>query len=72
MHPILRYVKKRGITQAEFAKRVGASPQLISDVIHSRGFLGREKSLQVVQTTGGEIGLEELAAWDPDQVRAAS
>lgn len=62
-HPISRYIENEGITQAEFARRAGITPQQLHDVINGRSYLGRHNSLAVTRITRGSVTLEQLIRW---------
>lgn len=63
-HPLRAWLDDRKERPAKFARRLGVSPQLLSDVFAGRCHLGRENSLAVVQATGGEVTLADLATWE--------
>ena len=71
MHPISRHLEQAEITQAEFARRMDISPQLVNDLIKGRCNIGRETALRMVERTGGDLQLHELLAWDTEGVRVA-
>lgn len=70
MHPILRYVEDRrltepGYSQRRFALQVGLSPSYVTDLIRGRSSVGRLGALRIVRGTGGKIDLMELMSWVP-------
>ncbi len=65
-HPIRRYCEKREITQRAFADIVGFTEGFISQMIRGHDVCGRNAALQIFHRTGGDIGLEELLAWEAD------
>ncbi len=70
-HPILKYIEQTKITQVEFARRAGLTPQHLNDVVRGRCFPGRENALAVVRATGGEVSLESLLTWEKPNGAAA-
>lgn len=49
------YLEKHGITQAEFARRVGISDQTVCDFLAGRKAFSDETALKIEQATDGEI-----------------
>lgn len=63
-HPIRRYCEKHGLTQAEFALRVGLSANYVRQITCGMHIPGRRAALRIVEKTGGEISLVELLTWE--------
>lgn len=61
--PITRYCANSHITAAEFARKIGRSPQLLADFKSGRCGLSDQTKLAVVAATGGRVTLEDLANW---------
>lgn len=59
-HPIDRYCEAHGIPRAELARRADVSPQFLADVVSGRRQLGRESAVALVESTEGELTLDEL------------
>lgn len=66
MHPIKAYCETHGITQSEFARRVGLSAPFVSLVIRGVEKLGREAAEKIVDKTAGEITFDALFRWRPE------
>ncbi len=63
-HPIQRFCEKHGITQREFALRVGLSVDYVRQIATAQHIPGRRAAMKIVEKTGGEIGLVELLTWE--------
>lgn len=62
MHPISKFLESQGLTQADFAKRVGLSRQQINNVVRGRSNPSLRTIRKIVEVTGGEITLLDLVA----------
>tara|TARA_B100000809_G_scaffold121754_1_gene119911 strand:- start:91 stop:291 length:201 start_codon:yes stop_codon:yes gene_type:complete len=62
MHPIAKFLESQGLTQADFAKRVGLSRQQINNVVRGRSNPSLRTIRKIVEVTGGEITLLDLVA----------
>lgn len=66
VHPIKRYCDRIGISQAEFARTVGITPQWVSQLLKTSGTrVGGETAKTIVEKTGGEISYADLYSWEP-------
>ena len=63
-HPIKRYCEQHGITQVEFAARVGLSKYYVRQISCGLHIPGARAAKRIVEKTGGEIGLVELLTWE--------
>ncbi len=68
MHPIKVYCERHGITQAEFAQRVGLSAAYVSQVSRGIEHMGREAAQKIVAATDGELTFDALFGWRPEAV----
>lgn len=66
MHPIKVYCERHGLTQAEFAERIGLSAAYVSQVIRGVERMGREAAEKIVAATGGELTFDALFGWRPE------
>ena len=70
MHPIQRFVAESATrSQAKLAKQLGCQRQHISEVIAGRSSMSLKLAKRLVEVTGGEISLADLANWEPEEAR---
>lgn len=60
MHAFIRYMKRHGLTQTQFAERMGLSQGTVSLAISGRKPLGHKAAIRIAKKTKGEIPLEEI------------
>lgn len=49
------YLKKRGLTQEEFGRRLGVSQGLVWQWLNGETDITAERAKEIVQSTGGEV-----------------
>lgn len=63
MHPIERYLKKRSMTQAQIAKKVGITAGTVANYIKGRRCPTLIIAYNIQEVTGDEVTMKELSLW---------
>jgi len=69
-HPLATYLKEAGVSKAEFARRLGASRQYITNLINHRTGVTLGRAFKIQSLTNGAVtaeALNELQAPGADQ-----
>lgn len=66
-HPIDSYCDTEQISRSELARRIGRSPQLLSDMVNAGVPCSGPTARALVRETSGWLSYEELLEWQPDE-----
>ena len=61
---MLKYLNKKGESQAEFAERIGVSRSFITEVVKDRCRFGAKTMITVVAATRGKVTYHDLLSRD--------
>jgi DNA-binding transcriptional regulator YdaS (Cro superfamily) len=59
---IQAYIERHGLTQTEFAKRIGVDQSMVSQWVTHRRPISPEAAMKIEQKTNGEISKADLRA----------
>lgn len=54
------YLKKHGLSQEQFAKKIGSTQGAVSQWLLGRSRMSAERAAKIEQKTGGELRLQDL------------